>query len=125
VRVPAVQPSELVDFYAAADLLVFPSLGDVWGIAVNEAMACGLPVLCSPLAGAAADLLIPGETGWLGDPRDPHALAASLREALTCGSRRKLGDRARAHVARYQPEALAEGFRAALRAAAQRAGPAD
>ncbi len=122
VRVPAVQPAEVVDFYAAADLLVFPSLGDVWGIAVNEAMACGLPVVCSPLAGAAADLLIPGETGWLGDPREPQALAKSLREALTCGTRRKLGERARAQVARHRPEDLAEGFRAALRAAVLKAG---
>ncbi|MBW2270684.1 MAG: glycosyltransferase family 4 protein, partial [Deltaproteobacteria bacterium] len=124
LRLPAVEPAELVDFYAAADLLVLPSLGDVWGIAVNEAMACGLPVVCSPLAGAAADLVIPGETGWLGDPRRIEALAASLREALTCGTRRRLGERARAQVARYRPEDLAEGFRAALRAAALRAGSA-
>lgn len=122
VRVTAVQPNDLVEFYSAADLLVFPSLGDVWGIAVNEAMACGLPVVCSPLAGAAADLLTPGETGWLGDPRQPGALASSLREALTCGSRRRLGEQARKRVAEHRPEDLAEGFRAALRAAVLRAG---
>ena len=116
LRLPAVQPEELVELYAAADLLVLPSLGDVWGLVVNEAMACGLPVLCSPLAGAAADLVTPGETGWIADPRDVYALAAGLREALTCGTRRRLGAAARRRVEAFHPEAQAEGFRAALRA---------
>jgi glycosyltransferase involved in cell wall biosynthesis len=113
---------ELAKVYAAADVFVFPSKTDTFGLVLLEAMACGLPVVCSPLAGAAADLLVPGETGWLGDPREPAALAASLREALTCGTRRKFGERARAQVARHRPEDLAEGFRAALRSARLRAG---
>lgn len=122
VRLPAVQPAELVEFYAAADLLVFPSLGDVWGLAVNEAMACGLPVVCSTRAGCAEDLIVHGETGWLADPIYPRAFALTLREALRCGTREALGRRARTRAASFTPALMAEGFRRAIRAALRR-GP--
>ena len=117
IRLPAVQPSELVEFYAAADLLVFPSLGDVWGLAVNEAMACSRPVVCSTRAGCAEDLIVPGETGWLADAADPRAFAETLQEALACRVRETLGQRARDRVADFTPAAMAEGFRRAIRAA--------
>ena len=42
---------KLVDAYRSADLLVFPSLTDTYGMVVLEAMACGLPVVCSPIGG--------------------------------------------------------------------------
>ena len=48
----AQSPRDLVNYYSAADVLVVPSLVDVWGLVVNEAMACGLPVLGSKYAGA-------------------------------------------------------------------------
>jgi glycosyltransferase involved in cell wall biosynthesis len=114
VHVPAVQPADLVPFYSSADLLVFPSLGDVWGFAVNEAMACGLPVLCSTRAGCAPELIRPGENGWLADPLDAGAFAAALSRAMTCGRRRELGARARATLARFTPEATAAGVRRAV-----------
>jgi len=114
VHVPAVQPADVVPFYAAADLLVFPSLGDVWGFAVNEAMACGLPVLCSTRAGCAADLIRPGDNGWLADPRNRAAFAAALGDAMSCGRRRALGAAARESVATFTPAATAAGVRRAV-----------
>lgn len=117
-HVPAVQPLEVLDFYRSADLLLFPSLADPWGLVVNEAMACGLPVLCSRLAGCADDLLRPGENGWLCDPADPDDLLDALRAALTCGHRRKLGAAARETAERFRPEVMAEGMRRAVCAAA-------
>lgn len=115
VHLREVEPEELVELYCAADLLVFPSLGDVWGVSVNEAMACGLPVLCSSRAGCAADLVEPGSTGWLADPADETAFRDALHEALTSGRRIRLGELARARVSRFTAEAMADGFRAALR----------
>lgn len=114
-HIPRAGAERLAELYTLADLLVFPTLGEPWGIVVNEAMACGLPVLCSRHAGCAEALVIPGETGWLADPDDEIALRDTLIGALTCGRRARMGERARRHVSSFTGEAMAEGFRAALR----------
>ena len=64
-------------FYALAEAFVLPSLKEEWGLVVNEAMACSLPVIVSRTAGCAEDLLPGSEqvprTGVCGDgsPRRP------------------------------------------------------
>jgi glycosyltransferase involved in cell wall biosynthesis len=114
-HIPAVQPREVIDFYRTADLLLFPSLADPWGLVVSEAMACGLPVLCSSRAGCAEDLVRPGENGWLVDPLDEDAFSSALREALANDRRQQLGESARETAERFTPEAMAEGMRRAVR----------
>ena len=42
--------------YRSADVLIFPTLEDVWGLVANEAELCGLPVLCSKYAGCAKEI---------------------------------------------------------------------
>jgi glycosyltransferase involved in cell wall biosynthesis len=121
-HIPAVQPREVLEFYRTADLLLFPSLADPWGLVVNEAMACGLPVLCSRLAGCADDLLRPDENGWLCDPADPDDLLDALRAALICDHRHQLGAAARQTAERFRPEVMAEGIRRALRHALSSSG---
>lgn len=49
--------STLNEIYRSADAFVFPTLEDVWGLVVNEAMWTGTPVLCSKYAGCATELL--------------------------------------------------------------------
>jgi glycosyltransferase involved in cell wall biosynthesis len=56
--------SELPAAYAAADVLVLPSESETWGLAVNEAMACGLPAIVSDAVGCAPDLIDEGKTGF-------------------------------------------------------------
>lgn len=54
------------EIYRMADVLVLPSRwNETWGLAVNEAMACGRPVLVSDRVGCAPDLVVQGETGWI------------------------------------------------------------
>jgi glycosyltransferase involved in cell wall biosynthesis len=119
LHVPAVAPDDLVRFYAASELLVFPSLGDPWGLVVNEAFACARPVLCSRLAGCADDLVRPDENGWLMDPTDSDAFARVIEEALTASDLERLGAGARATAEQFRPERLAGGLRrAAVHAAA-------
>ena len=68
--------------YAAADVFALPTQYEAWGLVIVEAMACGLPVLTSRLAGAAVTVR-EGATGrLLDDPRDVAAIAAGLRPLL-------------------------------------------
>ncbi len=69
---------ELPEIYSAADVLVFPSLVDVWGMVVNEALACGLPVLASKYAGSSQELIDSPACGELIDPLDIDAMTATL-----------------------------------------------
>jgi glycosyltransferase involved in cell wall biosynthesis len=117
VHVRAVPAAEVAAFYAGADLLVLPSLDEPWGLVVNEALAAGLPVCCSRLAGCADDLVREGETGWVFDPRAPEDFAAALMRALGSTERGRIGARGRQLAARFGPDAMADGMRRAISAA--------
>ena len=67
--------------YAMGDVFVLPSIVEAWGLAVNEAMNLGLPVIVSDLVGAAPDLVTP-ENGWVFQARNVRSLSATLDEAL-------------------------------------------
>jgi 1,2-diacylglycerol 3-alpha-glucosyltransferase len=70
-----IRQPELIDFYSCASCLVLPSTSESWGLVVNEAMVCKLPVLVSRRAGCSADLVQEGVTGWLLDPYAVDQLA--------------------------------------------------
>lgn len=73
---------ELVQLYAASDLLVWPAINEAFGMALLEAQACGLPVLAGA-AGGVRGIVADGETGFLVPPGNAAAFAAALRGALT------------------------------------------
>jgi glycosyltransferase involved in cell wall biosynthesis len=56
---------ELPNIYKDAKLLLFPTLRDPWGIVVNEALASGTPVITSPYAGVANDLITDTQNGFI------------------------------------------------------------
>jgi glycosyltransferase involved in cell wall biosynthesis len=94
--------SEIARFYAAADLFLFPTYYDTFGLVITEAMASGLPVITSHAAGA-ADLITHGVSGWLtSEPWDISELAAGL-EALARDPelRERMGSAARSAVETY------------------------
>ncbi len=66
--------------YSSADCLVFPTLEDVWGFVVNEAILCGLPVASSIYAGSTVDL-VPPENSF--DPLEPADFDRILDLAVT------------------------------------------
>lgn len=69
---------EILDAYAAADIYVSPSREDSFGMPVAEAMACGLPVITSILAGVSSLLYDTLDSFILRDPFDARALASII-----------------------------------------------
>jgi len=55
----------LPGLYRSAKIFLFPTSLDVWGVVTNEACAAKLPVLVSPHAGAAGELVLDGENGYV------------------------------------------------------------
>jgi glycosyltransferase involved in cell wall biosynthesis len=74
--------SILFERYKAADVLVFPTLCDGFGMVISEAFAHGLPVITTPRAGA-VELVRHGENGLIVPPADSTALAEALEWCLT------------------------------------------
>lgn len=70
---------ELPQWYAAANAFVFPTLEDVWGLVVNEALCSGLYVLGSKFSGACQQLLSKPDVGRCIDPSNADELLAALR----------------------------------------------
>jgi glycosyltransferase involved in cell wall biosynthesis len=95
-KVQFLQPSaDVMQFYAAADTYVAPSLEDAYGLPILEAMACGLPVIASTRAGA-SEIVRDGENGLLlRNPEDSCELAVLLQTMyMDVVFREKLGSEA-------------------------------
>ena len=73
-----VAPEDLPARFAAADALVLPSLYEPFGVAVREAAAAGLPIVCSRTAGAAGDFAVEGRNAVLVDPLDESSIRPAL-----------------------------------------------
>ena len=79
VFVGAVPLEDTVPFYQAADVLVYPSLNETFGLPILEAMACGCPVVTSQTSSMPE---IAGGAAILFDPNDPAAIAQAMVEAI-------------------------------------------
>ena len=73
--IPDKPQAALNEIYRSSDVFVFPTLEDVWGLVVNEALWAGLPVLCSKYAGCAPEI-VAAENVF--DPISPESFDAAL-----------------------------------------------
>jgi glycosyltransferase involved in cell wall biosynthesis len=112
------QCDEMTRWLAFASGFVHPSVLEPWGLAVNEAAACGLPLLVSERAGCAETLvpMPPGVTGRRFNPRDRDEMGwcldwlASLPDDKRCA----MGRRAEQIVSEWGPDRFASGMLDAL-----------
>ena len=113
--------SEVADLLGTADSLLLPAKREAWGLVINEAMACGVPVITSPWAGATRDLIEDGYTGYVVEPTDTLSLAEVMARVIR-------GDAQCAQVGRNGAETIrtiasleksAEGWMSAIRYAIQ------
>ena len=108
------QRERLAAYYALADVFVFPTHTDPWGLVVNEAMACGLPVISSDAAGCVADLVEDGWNGRVVLASDVAQLTSAMNELGRDAELRSImGERSRKRIQRYSPEAWAAGMASA------------
>ncbi len=112
------QREDLAGLYALAEVLVLPTHSDPWGLVVNEAMVCGLPIIVSSVAGCAADLVEDGANGYVVPPRDAAKLSAAIDSLFRQADlRQKMSARSLEKIRNYSPDACAAGLAAAANAA--------
>jgi D-inositol-3-phosphate glycosyltransferase len=95
-----VDPQRIPQLLRSADVVVCPSWYESFGMAVVEAMACGVPVVASE-AGGMVDTVIHEVTGLLVAPRSPRRLFNALNDVLQAGALSRgmgLAGRARAQA---------------------------
>lgn len=109
---PFQSQENLCEFYGVADCFVLPSLfGETWGLVVNEAMACRLPVLVSNQCGCAKTLLREGYNGWQFDPHNPEQLSIIIKYFvhLSEDERMRMGENSFAMIADWGLNRFCEG----------------
>lgn len=101
--------ADIADVMRASDLLVFPTRYEPFGMVIAEAMACGVPVVTSAVAGA-AELIRDGVSGRvIADPHDARAFAAAMDALLADeDARAAMGRAARRAVEDLAWERIAE-----------------
>ena len=94
--------------FQACQALVFPTLQDLTGRVVVEALSAGAPVVVSPMTGAVGTIVHDGVNGIVVDPRDASALAEAMHRTADPDTSRALRDGVRRTSVALRPEAVAE-----------------
>jgi glycosyltransferase involved in cell wall biosynthesis len=105
------QRDSFIEQFALAEGTVVPTLSEPWGVVVNEALACGSPVIASDAVGAAEDLVRDGVNGRVYPAGDVAALAAVLQMPPPPG------DPSRGRIERWTYDFALEQFLEAVRIA--------
>jgi len=101
-------------YYKGAKIFLFPSEWDPWGVVGNEACAAGLPVIVSPYAGVAGELVLDGENGFIRELDLQQWATAAVDLLSNQALLEHMGDRAREIVQNFNFEAAANAMHAAI-----------
>lgn len=97
-------------YYKSANYFIIPTLEDNWSLVVPEAMACGLPILCSKYNGCWPELVKP-ENGWVFDPLSQASLVETLEKSYQSREKLKeMGDKSKEIVSQHTPQIAAKGI---------------
>lgn len=75
-----IEPEEIYKYYYASDIFVLPTYDDPWGLVVNEAMACGLPIIVSRAAGCSLNLI--KNNGYVIPENDVNKLCDAITKLM-------------------------------------------
>lgn len=99
----------LAPIYSLAECIVLPTYTDTWGLVVNEAMACGLPVICTRVAGCAVELV--QSNGRLIEPGNvPELRRAMMEIAADPVLRNGMSAQSEEMIREFSPEVWASGI---------------
>jgi glycosyltransferase involved in cell wall biosynthesis len=118
-----INQADLPRFYAASDVFVLPSTYEPRGAVINEAMACGLPVIVTDRCGSIGDIVREGENAFV-FPAGSDAVLASMLDRLAAGPalRTRMAERSKELIGEWTFTRGVEGVKEMLRwvAAGQR-----
>ena len=105
-----VEYGNLGSYFQQADVFVFPTFEDVWGMVVPEAMVFGKPVLCSNGA-ASCELIVSGDNGYIFDPSSAKELADKMKIFIDNPDLiESMGERSRQMISQKTPETAAKAY---------------
>lgn len=102
--------NDIPAFYAMADVFVFPSFREGLSVSVMEAMASGLPVVCSRIRGN-TDMVEDGVNGYLMEPGNPDSIAGALRRLEDGGKWEEISRNNLEKAEEYSLAVIAEQYR--------------
>jgi len=100
--------SDMPWVYRMADVLVLPSKSETWGLAVNEAMACGRAAIVSDQCGCAPELIVQGQTGFVFKSGSEQELLFCLQQFAEKQKAEAMGKLALKHIEQFSLENIAE-----------------
>jgi len=110
-----VEIEKMPRFYGIADLFVLPSRRDTWGLVLNEAMACGLPVVTTRKVGASEDLVREGVNGYIVAEEKPAEIYAAIKKIVADSSLcHRMGQESSRTIQRFSIDNEANGFLSAI-----------
>ncbi|HET8775930.1 MAG TPA: glycosyltransferase family 4 protein [Thermoanaerobaculia bacterium] len=110
-----VNQADLPKHYAMCDAFVLPSTYEPRGAVINEAMACGLPVVVTDRCGSLGDIVQEHDNAFVYPAGDADALARALDALMDDGLRARMGQRSREIIAAWDYARGVEGVKEALR----------
>jgi glycosyltransferase involved in cell wall biosynthesis len=112
-----IERGELPPYYQLCDVFVYPTVHEPWGLAINEAMQFGKPVIATPGVAAAHDLIKQGVNGFIVPENDVQALAKAINTIISDEElAKRMGQKSREIIIQgFTYEHMAEGFEEAIR----------
>lgn len=115
-----VEYGHLPKYFGISDMFILPSYEEVWGLVINEAMACGLPVITTDKVGASVDIVENGVNGFVVRDRDSHELYNSMKKIIVDNElRQKMAESSKQIIRKFRIEHTARDVKEAIYFAAK------